>query len=153
MTGVQTCALPISAIALLVSALAAPAAADDIAAFTSSSGVAVQAAVEGGDRLVITIVPDGGVRLNGRLGVSFDGAGALWQNLPRTVFGDGDYFIEPVRESLAMDTSALGESGTLALTFGSCLPVTDICVLEETTVTLTPADDGSIDLTLAAVEP
>lgn len=140
-------------IALTACVLAWPATADGIAALTSPTGVAVQAAVEGGDRLVITIVADGGVRLNGRLGVSFESEAALWQGLPHTVYGDGDYFTEPVRESLAMDTSALAGGDTLAVTFGSCLPVTNICVLEETTVTLTPADDGSIDLTLAAIEP
>jgi len=141
-------------LALLLSALAAPAAAGEIASLTSSTGVAVQAAVEGGERLVITIVPDGGIRLNGRLGVSFEGEDAPWQGLlPHIVYGEGDYFLEPVRESLALDAAALGPGSTLSVTFGSCLPDSGICVLEETAVTLIPAADGSIDLSMASIQP
>lgn len=147
---------PAAAIALLVSALAAPAAADDIAAFTSSSGVAVQAAVEGGDRLVVTIVPEGGVRLNGRLGVSFEageGSAAWGDTLPLTVFGEGDYFLDPVLETLPLDAAGLAFSSTIAVTFGSCLPETNICVLEEAAITLVREDSGTLSVTVASLAP
>ncbi|MCW5738415.1 MAG: hypothetical protein KIS73_30110 [Enhydrobacter sp.] len=141
-------------LASLVCALAVPAGAGEIAALTSSTGVAVEAAVEGGDRLVVTIVPQDGIRLNGRLGVSFEGEDAPWrETLPRIVYGEGDYFLEPVRESLALDAAALGDGTTLAVVFGSCLPDTSICVLEETAVTLAPALDGGIDLTIVSLAP
>jgi hypothetical protein len=47
----------------------------------------------------------------------------------------------------------LGAPAELAVTFGACLPVTGICVLEEALLTLTPGADGTVDLTLAAVAP
>lgn len=130
--------------------------ADDIAALESASGVAVQASVEGGDRLDIAIVPGAGIRLNGRLGVSFadpDEAAVWGGTLPLLVLGEGDYFTDPVLQTLHMDPALLTGPVTMTITFGSCLPVTAICVLEEALLTVTPGEDGAIDLTLAALEP
>ncbi len=147
-------ALPLLVATLLLASIAARA--DTIGAIESPSGVAVQASLEGGNRLVIALLPQRDILLNGRLGVSFD-AGAddpAWSgDLPRLVLGSGDYFTEPVLETVHFDPATLAAPVTLAVSFGACLPVTGICVLEEALLTLTPDGAGSLDLTMATVEP
>ena len=74
-------------------------------------------------------------------------------NLPRLVLGPGDYFLDPVPETIHLDPAALVSPASAAVIFGACLPVTGICVLEEVEVTLTRGADGNLDLGLAMLAP
>jgi len=142
--------------AAILLALAHPARAGELASVQSPSGVTLQASLMQGDRLQIAILPGETIRLNGRLGVAFDAAdGApVWAgNLPRLVLGQGDYFTEPVLETIDLDPAALEGPSAAAVTFGACLPVTGICVLEEVALTLSRGVDGKLDLHLAMLEP
>ncbi len=144
-------------LALIAALLAvAPARADELAAVRSPSGVTLQASLEQGSRLVIAVLPDADIRLNGRLGVNFetgDGAPVWGESLPRLVLGPGDYFTEPVLETIHLDPAALEQAAQATVTFGACLPVTGICVLEEALLTLTRGSDGGLDLSVAMLEP
>jgi len=116
----------------------------------------VQASIEGGDRLSVAIVPFDGVLLNGRLGVSFTAvtrAEAWPDDLPRLVLGPGDYFDGAVLETLALAPGGPDAPASIAVMFGSCLPVSGICVLEETEITVRRDDDGKLSVALAMMEP
>lgn len=146
----------LAVLAALLFALALPARAGELAAVRSPSGVTLQASLVQGDRLQIAILPGDSIRLNGRLGVAFespDDAGVWAGNLPRLVLGPGDYFLEPVLETIHIDPAALVSPAAAAVIFGACLPVTGICVLEEVEVTLTRGADGELDLGLAMLAP
>lgn len=137
-------------------AAALPARADELAALRSPSGVTLQASLEQGSRLVIAVLPDSDIRLNGRLGVSFEAQGQapVWgDSLPRLVLGPGDYFLEPVLETIHLDPATLADPAAATVVFGACLPVSGICVLEEALLTLSRDDDGALNLDLAMLEP
>jgi hypothetical protein len=143
------------AVATLLASAGLPARAGDIAAITSATGVAVEASVEGGNRLVISVVPGAETRLNGHLGVGLsagDGS-AIWSDpLPRTTLADRDYFAGAVLETVHFDPRSLTAPATLGISYGACLATTDICVYEEAVVTLTPGGNGP-DVTLSALQP
>ena len=145
------------ALALVAACLTAlPARAGELASVRSPSGVTLQASLEREDRLTIEILPDADIRLNGRLGVSLeatDGSAVWGTSLPLLILGEGDYFGEPVLETLHLAPAALEDPSGASLTFGACLPVTGICVLEEATLTLSRAPDGTLALSLAMLEP
>ena len=130
-------------------AVPARAGADGIAEIESAAGVGIQASLEGDGRLAIAILPRDEVRLNGRLGVAFEAATAhaAWRDaLPRLVLGDGDYIDAAVFETLRFRPRALTVPAVLAVRFGSCLPITGICVPETAEVTLTAGADGRTEL-------
>jgi len=145
------------AIALLAALVAAlPARAGELASLRSPSGVTLQASLEQGSRLVIAVLPESDIRLNGRLGVSFEAREdeAVWgDSLPRLVRGPGDYFLDPVLETIHLDPDALAAPAAATVVFGACLPVSGICVLEEALVTLSRDEDGGLDVALAMMEP
>lgn len=145
------------ALALLAASLMSlPARAGELASVRSPSGVTLQASLERDDRLTIAILPDADIRLNGRLGVSLDARDSttVWgASLPLLVLGPGDYFTEPVLETLALAPAALDGPATASVMFGACLPVTGVCVLEEAVLTLSRGSDGSLDIALAMLEP
>ena len=145
-------------LAIIAALLATPlmGRADELASVRSPSGVTLQAALEQGDRLTLAILPDSDIRLNGRLGVNVEAGedAPVWAgNLPLLLLGGGDYFTEPVLETIHLDPAALEGPSIAAVTFGACLPVTGICVLEEAQLTLSRGSDGGLDLELAMLEP
>ncbi len=144
-----------SVAALCVAAALSTATGDDGGAIVTPTGVSVRTHIEAGSRLVVSVVPASGVRLNGRLGVGFalrDGP-AIWiGELPSVVTIEGDYFERPVLHALAFDPDRLEEASRLAIVFGACLPASGVCVLEEAEVTL-ERRGGAIVPTLALVEP
>jgi hypothetical protein len=130
--------------------------ADEAAMLITPAGVDVRAHLEGGDNLVITILPTMDVKLNGQLGIGVKANGASdgWQDtLPSLLMVDGDYFDGPVLQEFAFDAEAMDMPSALLITFGACLPASGVCILEEAEVTLARETDGSLGLTLAALEP
>jgi hypothetical protein len=102
------------------------------------------------------VLPDSDIRLNGRLGVNFEARedAPVWGgSLPRLVLGPGDYFLDPVLETIHLDAAALAGPAAATVVFGACLPVSGICVLEEALVTVSRGADGDLDLNLAMLEP
>ena len=139
-----------------VAFLAPTAQADTIASLVTPTGVNVQTHLEAGNTLVIAVLPTNDVKLNGQLGIGLTPRDdqMIWLDyLPSVLMVKDDYFEGPVLQSLAFDAEYLTGPAVMGLTFGACLPDLGICILEEAEITLERADDGSVDLTLVAVEP
>ena len=135
---------------------AATTVADDIGSVVTPTGVNVQTHIEAGTRLVIAVVPTMDVKLNGQLGIGFtplDDQMVWTDSLPSVVMVEGDYFEGPVLQTMSFDPEYLNAPAVLGITFGACLPVSGVCILEEAEVTLEHSQDGSIGLTLATVTP
>ncbi|MBC6439160.1 MAG: hypothetical protein GDA49_01825 [Rhodospirillales bacterium] len=139
-----------------VAALAPPVSADDIGSIITPSGVSVQTHVESGDRLVIAVVPTMDVRLNGRLGIGLTPLDdqMIWlDEMPSVLMVEGDHFDGAVLQTLTFDPAHLNGSSSLGITFGACLPVSGVCILEEAKVTLARSTEGDVNLTLAGIAP
>ena len=147
---------PTIAVLLAFAFLASTAQADTVASLVTPTGVNVQTHLEAGNKLVIAVLPTNDVKLNGQLGIGLTPRDdqMIWlDDLPSVLMVQGDYFEGPVLQSLAFDSEYLTGPAVMGLTFGACLPDSGICILEEAEITLKRADDGTVDLTLVAVDP
>ena len=140
--------------ALWLAARPAPAEAAD--ALAMETGVRVEAGIDAEGALAVAVVPDGGVLLNGVLGIAFEpGEGpAVWPDAASLLLTfDGDYFPGAARRRIAFDRTGLTAPARLGVVYGACLPESGVCVLEKAEIVLTPLADGATGLALAARGP
>ncbi len=129
-----------------------PALAGGVTGVLSATAVKIEAYVSQGATLAISLLPPPDVTLSGTLGVAFAPANdsSPWTDeLPRLVRVDADHFDGPVLETFSFDRSRLHQPAAIAVTFGACLSEAQICVLEETLITISPATDGDVDVAIA----
>ena len=129
----------------------APALAGGVTGVLSATAVKIEAYVNQGRTLAITLLPPPEVTLSGTLGVAFapaDDSRPWTGELPRVVTVDADYFDGPVLETFSFDRSSLHQPAAIAVTFGACFSEARICVLEEALITISPATDGGVDVAI-----
>ncbi len=129
-----------------------PALASGVTGVLSATAVKIEAYVNQGRTLAVTLLPPPEVTLSGTLGVAFapaDDSRPWTGELPRVVTVDADYFDGPVLETFSFDRSRLHQPAAIAVTFGACFSEARICVLEEALITISPATDGGVDVAIA----
>ena len=129
-----------------------PALASGVTDILSATAVKIEAYVNQGRTLAVTLLPPPEVTLSGTLGVAFapaDDSRPWTGELPRVVTVDADYFDGPVLETFSFDRSRLHQPAAIAVTFGACFSEARICVLEEALITISPATDGGVDVAIA----
>ena len=142
----------IAVLAVLISM--APALAGGATGILSTTMVRIEASVDRGRTLAISLLPPPDVTLSGTLGVAFAPAdeGTPWTDqLPRLVRVEADYFDGPVLETFSFDRTRLHQPAAITVIFGACLSEAQICILEETLITISPAADGDVDVAIALV--
>ena len=128
-----------------------PAVAGGVTGVLSATAVRIEAYVNQGRTLAISLLPPPEVTLSGTLGVAFapaDDRRPWTGELPRVVTVDADYFDGPILETFSFDRSRLREPAAIAVTFGACFSEARICVLEEALITISPATDGDVDVAI-----
>lgn len=139
----------VAILAVLISM--SPTLAGGVTGVLSATAVKIEAYVNQGRTLAITLLPPPDVTLSGTLGVAFapaDDSRPWTGELPRVVTVDADYFDGPVLETFSFDRNRLRQPAAIAVTFGACFSEARICVLEEALVKISPATDGNVDVAI-----